>query len=80
MFWAPSFNTFMFRCGLMGPTIADFNALLTLFTHGDYFGLEYSTDLEFTYLKVEAKGKTKIGKMKHISAYKYKTWLMHFKG
>ena len=30
MFWAPSFNTFVFRCGPIGPTIVDASALLGL--------------------------------------------------
>ena len=78
MFWAPSFNTFIFRCGPIGPTIANVSALLSLLPNGDYFGPEYSLDSEFTYPEVEVKGKTKTGKTKHISAYK--TWLLHFKG
>ena len=78
MFWAPSFNTFIFKCGPMGPTIADVSALLGLHTHGDYFGPKYSPNSEFTYPEVEVKGKTKAWKMKHISAYKM--WLLHFRG
>ena len=70
MFWASSFNTFIFRYGAMGPTIADVNALLGLLPHGDYFGPEYSPDSEFTYPEVEVKGKTKNGKTNHISTFK----------
>ena len=57
----------------MGPTIADISALLGLLPHGDYFGPENTSDTEFTYPEVEAKGKSKAGKTKHISAYK--SWL-----
>ena len=78
MFWAPSFNTFIFKCGPMGSTIANISALLGLLPHGDYFGLEYSPDSEFTYPKVEVKGKSKAEKTKHISAYTM--WLLHFRG
>ena len=62
----------------MGPTISDVSALLGLLPHGDYFGPEYSPNSEFTYPEVEAKGKAKAGKTKHISAYKM--WLLHFRG
>ena len=62
----------------MGPTIADISALLGLLPHGDYFGPEDTSKMEFTYPEVEAKGKSKAGKTKHISANK--SWLQHFKG
>ena len=78
MFWASSFNMFIFRYGPMGPTIADASALLGLLPHGEYFGPENTSDAEFTYPEVEVKGKNKTGKTKYISAYK--TWLQHFKG
>ena len=78
MFWAPSFNTFIFKCGPIGPTIADVSALLRLLPHGDYFRPEYSPDSEFMHLEVEVKGTAKARKIKHISAYK--TWLLHFRG
>ena len=77
MFWAPSFNTFIFKYGPIGPTITDVSALLSLLPHRDYFGPKYSPDSNFTYPEVEVKGKSKAGKTKHISAYK--TWLLHFK-
>ena len=50
----------------MGPTIADVSALLGLLPHGDYFRLEYSPEVVFTYPEVEAKGKGKARKTKHI--------------
>ena len=62
----------------MGPTIIDISALIGLLPHGDYFGPEYSPYTEFTYLEVEVKGKSRVRKTKHISAYK--TWLLHFRG
>ena len=77
LFWAPSFNTFLFEYGLIGPTITDVSALLGLLPYEDFFELEYSPDFEFIYPEVEVKGKSKAGKTKHISVYK--TWLLHFK-
>ena len=62
----------------MPPTIANISALLGLLPHGDYFRREYYPDAEFTYPKVEVKGKAMPGKTKHILAYK--PWLLHFKG
>ena len=34
MFWATSFNTFIFTCGPIVPTIVDISALLGLLPHG----------------------------------------------
>ena len=62
----------------MGPTISYVSSLFSLLPYKEYFGPEYSSEGEFTYLEVEAKRKAKVGKTKHISAYK--TWLYHFKG
>ena len=56
MFWAPSFNRYLFQCGPIGPTIQDVSSLLGLLLYGEYFGSNYSLEGNFTYPKVETKG------------------------